>query len=369
MKIPVIITVAVMVVLALQRGYTQAKTAVPAPEWNQLFENKDGWIGADFTGSLPLPGAQKGEKRRTLWLFDDTIYGKIKDGKRYDAHMPRNSVAILYGDKPDPAKIQYYFNGTGKESSSYLVPPDGKGWFWFGGAFTHGKTLTLLLHQFENAGEGAFGFKLTGFWLAQTDNIADSPDHWKFKFTQLPFEDQTEGKSRFFGIAALVEGEQVYITGISEDRKNGGMRRNLLMAQVPIAAISDPASWRFYSDGRLVQDWKAATSLCGEDLGTEMSLTRTKQGVELVYSPCDLSPDIRHRTAPSPTGPWSKAVTVYRAPEGSRPDVFCYAGKAHAEFSTPDSLLISYASNSFKGLGPVMDDATLYVPRFIHLRR
>src|SRR6266481_3045500 len=47
----------------------------PLAGMNARFEQSDGWIGADGVYSVPLsPG-------RTLWLFDDTWVGSVRDGQ------------------------------------------------------------------------------------------------------------------------------------------------------------------------------------------------------------------------------------------------------------------------------------------------
>src|SRR5271169_1245436 len=62
-----------------------------APEWDALFQRESGWIGADGDYSIPL------KADTTLWLFSDTFVGKVKDGKRLDAVMINNSIALQRG--------------------------------------------------------------------------------------------------------------------------------------------------------------------------------------------------------------------------------------------------------------------------------
>jgi hypothetical protein len=46
--------------------------------------------------------------------------------------------------------------------------------------------------------------------------------------------------------------------------------------------------------------------------------------------------------------------------------LFCYAAKAHASQATDDALMISYVVNS-RDVEQVIDDATLYWPRFVRV--
>ncbi|GBC97208.1 hypothetical protein HRbin16_03029 [bacterium HR16] len=67
-------------------------------------------------------------------------------------------------------------------------------------------------------------------------------------------------------------------------------------------------------------------------------------------------------------GAWSEPQTVYRCPDvRNGQHVFCYAAKGHPELSAPDELLVTYATNSFE-MSEVLNNAELYVPRFVRLR-
>ena len=108
----------------------------------------------------------------------------------------------------------------------------------------------------------------------------------------------------------------------------------------------------------------------GDDIGAEFSVSFVPalRKWALVYSPADLSPEIRLRWANSPTGAWSEPQTVYRCPDVQKGQhVFCHAAKAHSELSAPNELLVTYATNSFE-MSEVLNNAALYVPRFVRLR-
>src|SRR4051794_27497699 len=67
----------------------------PDAKMNALFEQHEGWVGADGDYSVPLGS------NRTLWLFSDTWIGKIQNGKRVDATIVNNSAAIQEGRGSD----------------------------------------------------------------------------------------------------------------------------------------------------------------------------------------------------------------------------------------------------------------------------
>ena len=90
-------------------------------------------------------------------------------------------------------------------------------------------------------------------------------------------------------------------------------------------------------------------------------------GYALVYSENGLSPRILGRFAESPEGPWSAPVLLHTCPEmKADKKVFTYAAKAHPHLGGERELVVSYVVNSFD-LAPVINDATLYWPRFVRV--
>jgi hypothetical protein len=60
-------------------------------------------------------------------------------------------------------------------------------------------------------------------------------------------------------------------------------------------------------------------------------------------------------------------VLLYRSPEMKQnKKLFTYAAKAHPHLSGENELVISYVVNAHD-LGTVLDDATLYWPRFVRV--
>ena len=75
------------------------------------------------------------------------------------------------------------------------------------------------------------------------------------------------------------------------------------------------------------------------------------------------------RTAPSPAGPWSEPVQVYRPPELAGPRPFVYSAIAHPGLNAPapGELIVTYATNSFdfSDLFSQSGQQNLYWPRVI----
>jgi hypothetical protein len=72
------------------------------------------------------------------------------------------------------------------------------------------------------------------------------------------------------------------------------------------------------------------------------------------------------RSANRLEGPWSELKTIYRPPESNRLDALVYAGKAHPELLGAD-LILTYVANS-TDFGVLVNDMTIYYPRFIRVR-
>ena len=80
-----------LIPLLLGAGPPLVKSAAPAPDLDALFDRADGWIGSD--GADPVVPSPK----RILWLFSDTWVGKIRDGRRTDATIVKNTVGVPGG--------------------------------------------------------------------------------------------------------------------------------------------------------------------------------------------------------------------------------------------------------------------------------
>ncbi len=339
--------------------------AEPAPEWERLFKSELGWLGSDCAYSISL-----GDDR-ILWLYDDTFIGRIKEGKRADVLMVRNSIAVQKGLKPETSQVRFIWGRLGeKQPSDFVKPPDGIGWFWFGHGLVFSGKLWLFLWQFvPSDAPSPFNFALKGSWLAKVENFKDEPERWRFEFSRIPFFLQTRNRTICFGNAVLSEGGWIFVYGVNEDKSHTPLKRGLVVARIPSGRLDDFGAWRFYSDGRWVGDWQRAETF-GHDLGFEftVSFVPSLELYALVYSPADLSPVLKIRWSNLPFSDWSEPVTAYECPQRDwHPTVFCYAGKAHPNLSKANELLVSYASNSSK-FDLLLEDARLYFPHFARLK-
>ncbi|MCS6829399.1 MAG: DUF4185 domain-containing protein [Armatimonadota bacterium] len=312
------------------------------------------------------------EKERILWLFGDTYFGEVRNGRRVNARLVMgNSVAIQHGKNAQSARLQFFFGKhEGVYPTAFIRPRTSRGWFWFGHGLAEGKRLWLFLTHIVPEGEpGVFGFRSQGAWLAEVLDHSIPPLQWRYHLHQLPFYRRDSRLHVSFGSAVWSDRRWMYVYGTHDDRSHTPLRRGLVAARVPMGRMPHFTAWQFWTPDGWSRRWREC-SVTGDDVGAEFSVCfvpAVRKWV-MVYSPADLSPEIRLRWADSPVGVWSEPQTVYRCPDvQTGRHVFCYAAKAHPELSAPDELLVTYATNSFE-TSEVLNNAELYVPRFVRLR-
>jgi hypothetical protein len=329
----------------------------PAPDLDARFASTVGWLGADGIYSVALPG------KRTAWLFSDTWIGVIKDGRRTRARMINNSVGITEGSGP----ARFYYADRDGQAASLFTPPDGHGWFWLWAGAMDGGRLCLFATRVRKAeGSGAFGFAHFGTALGEVENPQDAPTAWRVRWRDVP---PAWAPRVFWGSSALVHGGFVYIYGYIENKRKGlEFQRQMIVARAPSGKLADFDAWRFYGKDAWHRDVRQADPIC-PGVATEYSVTYipSRKRFLLVTHDFFLSPKIVARTAEHPWGLWSDMTELYSCPEADpRRDVFCYAAKHQPVFSDAKTLVISYAANA-NDMDTVLDDPSLYVPRFIRV--
>lgn len=328
-----------------------------APEWNEMFQRTNGWIGADVAYSVPL-GLDK-----TLWLFGDTFVGQIRNGKRASAKMIHSSIAVQpLGEEP-----QFYFPVDERHwPQSFIKSPGPRTYFWLSDGVRTKDGLYLFMQQVEWINDSAWGFRCVGTWLDFANNPDAPPGQWKIKTHKLPFARLADGQDLLLGCEILQSGDYVYLYGYS-NHTNATATKNQIVVRAPGNEFGNSELWEFYSSGTWTKDFSKATPIFS-GAGAEGSVSWQPYLKRFVFVYSDgIWGSILIRTAEAPEGPWSAPTKVYQCPDMkfSR-HVFCYAAKGHPELSATNELLISYAANS-ESLSEVMNDARLYWPRFIRV--
>ncbi|UCF90624.1 MAG: DUF4185 domain-containing protein [Desulfobacterales bacterium] len=335
----------------------------PAPQYDALFQRKDGWTGADGAYSVPL------SDEVTLWLFGDTWIGPIRDGRHVNARIVNNSIALLAGQEPVRARISFFEGRTPDgRLAAFFEPADGRGWFWpYHGILTP-EGLYIFLMQIDRA--GVSDFRVIGSWLGHVPNPRDPPTQWRIRQTKIPWAQFTCSGDLFFGSALLKDGNFIYIYGSDEEIINGFHRKYMILARVTESRLGEFDQWRFYTNGQWRPDFTAASRL-GGGLANEYSVSlQPALGKYIaVYTEDGISGKIVARLAPQPWGPWGAPLTLHQCPEADwDPDYFCYAAKAHPAMAIrPNELIVSYVVNSMD-FERMAADARIYRPRFIRVK-
>jgi hypothetical protein len=335
------------------------QAAAPAPDLDVLFQRADGWIGGDGVFSVAL------SPKRTLWLFNDTWVGKVRDGRRTGATIVNNTVGV---QERAAGPVRYSIaRGPDGKPAALIVPADGRGWFWPQAGVEDRGRLSLFLNQIEKTDAGgAFGFRQVGLWLGTVANVDRPPESWRVEQVKMRNTLFTKERVVTWGATALRVGDELYVYGIDERRGKGVPDRHMIVARVPAASVNRVADWRYFHDGKWDDDFRNASRLAG-GVASEYSVTRFGNRYLAVYTEGGLSPRIMGRMADHPWGPWSVPTVLYECPEMRRDQkVFCYAAKAHPTLSAGRDVIVSYVVNSFD-FWQVARDAKLYWPRFVRV--
>jgi hypothetical protein len=337
--------------------------AEPAPEWNARFATTAGWIGGDGAYSAVLG------PDRVLWLFGDSLFGTVSDGRRDGAVLVNNALGVQAKGGKDTAIRFVVGKARDRKPAAAFAPVDGKGWLWPQAAIRVADRLFVFLPQVEKSDDpGVFGFRHVAQWLAVVENPDDEPEKWRVRQRRMPFADFGPDRERSWGSAVLEDDGFVYVYGYDEAKGNGIGNRRLTVARVPAAKLDDFGAWRF----RTADGWsaKAADATAWADgLATELSVSRAPGGKQYVavYTENGLGDRIVGRFADAPDGPWSAPLLLYTCPEmGADKGVFSYAAKAHPWAGAADELVVSYCVNTWQ-FSRLFRDDQVYRPKFVRV--
>lgn len=333
------------------------------PEADRIFHADPRWLGGDAAISVPLG------KGRILWLFGDSFIDPAAPYTRSEAVFIRNSVAIETGEDPRSAGMEFAWRADAQGAPASFFPEDGTDWFWPGGGvrFEDG-TLALFVHRMAATREkSALGFAARGYAVVLVDN-SDAPlSAWQLRRIDgptLPFDVLP-------GAAVLRDGDTIIALALGQKGTHAGALMRYRAAALAAGDLTHAEWWAGSARG-----WLLAAALGKEgpafvlgDAGAEASLhfdACARTYVHVASSGFGAT-DIAVREARLVTGPWGAPRSVFHPPESDAPSPFVYAGKAHAELTTPDprDLAVTYVASSLdpdvlSGSGA----RTLYWPRF-----
>jgi hypothetical protein len=337
----------------------------PLPAYDSAFDRESGWVGGDGAYSTPLG------PERILWLFGDTFVGRVEGGRRTGARLIANSLAVQQGRDPASAALEFFYGPGEGGSPAPIFPAEGewgeRGWFWPYHAVRTPAGLFVFLLQVERTDPAsAFGFRVTGIWLARVADPDAPPAEWRPDLRRVPWSDG----HRLFGSCVLTEGGECYIYGTVDDPAAGSARKHAIVARVAAERLPNFEEWRFFTGDAWVPEAERARWIC-PDVAPEFSVSY-QPGIGryvMVHSAAGLAPEMVVRYADAPHGPWGEPVRFFRCPEAGWDErIFCYAAKGHPEIAPAASeLIVSYVANA-TDLTLVEADARLYRPRFLRLK-
>ncbi|PKL77446.1 MAG: hypothetical protein CVV27_05450 [Candidatus Melainabacteria bacterium HGW-Melainabacteria-1] len=306
------------------------------------------WLGGDGIYSVALPDG------RSLWLFGDTFMGPGPD--RAGALMVANTIGISRCG-PQGFKIDYHAGRSAKgEAAAFFAQGPHKLWPIHGFEY-QGKLYIGLEQVAVTAGpENGFNFEIVGVYLAEISDYQLAPAQWQIRYLEL-----SDSRSVIPGLAMVKQGDYVYLLSVREDANK---RHPLLLHRLSLKQLESPIGQLEYLDQH--RSWRRG--LEGEDAlilvpqaATEVSLhfDPNRQTWIMVHTqPEFMGKNVIIRQAPALEGPWDQQITslplyteMMSESTGYDKNTFCYAAKAHPQFSPP--IMLTYACNS-------LDFATLF---------
>jgi hypothetical protein len=310
-----------------------------------------GWIGGDGAFSITLNDTAR------LWLFGDSWIGQIKDNKRFDAVITRNTVAIEGKDK----NIHYYL----RDSKAPFFTNTRKGeWYWPADGICINNTLYVFLSRVtmrDSADNTGFGFANTGEDVAIIHLNSNNPLEWKIDYQQVPINT--------LHLAAAVARNDKYVYLFGDDQS---VKHTTYLARLPVNDVTDFAKLEYYYPK--LNQWKAVynDAVFLFDAAPEFSVrydAASKNWIA-IYSKGGMSRYIMMRYAKKITGPWSNGRVIAECPEMQwNKNYYGYEAKQTAPLKggKTDTLAITYLINSFS-FWDVAKDTRIYVPQIIRLK-
>lgn len=370
--------------------------AIPDVEWDAVFSRTEGWTGGDVAGTVDLGDG------RTVWVFGDSWIGNVANGRHASgSHMINNAIAIQRhsslgkGRAPHYEQISLFWgpDNEKKKPTAWIVPEKQADTHWFwpsgGGLVVPGPSgqsrLILFLFHLTKRGEkdSAWNFKHVGSAMAIVDNVQSPVRDWKVRQIIIPYNigakeiaGDAPVRETNWGVGALLRKERagnaartyLYIYGIHNAQPTN---KQLLLARVVPEDVEQLDQWEFHAGEDRWSSKMADAVHVADRMASELSVCEVVANGNstfiIVHSEPLFGRRILLRSAPAPSGPWSKATPVYTVPGLDRgKDYFTYAAKGHLHLSRDNELLTTYIINA-NNIWDMAVDAAIYRPRFVRV--
>ncbi len=333
-------------------------------QYNNLFQyHESEWIGSDVVCSIPL------SSNRVLWLFGDTLLGKVKNKKRVGSGpYINNSIAIQIIGENDESEITFYWNKQGDKNEAFFTRQEGipGDYYWPTAGVLLDEVLVIFCYAIDI--DKDIGFEIVGSVMIIISNYNEEPTKWEAVYHYFTNWDH----HRSFQTALYIEHPYIYFMGYDDlDSKRRAVLARTTGEKLIDLKSSKALEYLVLSDGEKV--WRQKP----DDLVPLFSPGNTETDIHYIsdkklyvcttYNP--YTDEVFLVTTEHITGPWSKSKSVYKIPEhGGELPCTSYAVRVQSHLSTqPGQLVISYATNAKDDLFGLFSEKGLeiYWPRFI----
>ena len=357
--------------------YQDTYEVTEAAEWNDLFDRREGWTGADGIYSIPMNGNEQPGQTNSehLIIFSDTFIGNVDDSdKRINTVIVNNTAAYLTGNLPIEENTKFMWATDDNQAPCAIFIPDTPtsktgDWYWLMDGIKIDDTFYVYGLRLERQAGALFDFKLNGCVLLSF-NLDDDHNIVNIQQTDTPFYYEDGTTSYLLGQAIMPmnaesnnPGSDGYIYVYGPKEING--RKDLIVARCLPEDIANFDKYTFWNGEEWGNDFLASQSIT-EQISQEFSVTPLDDGKFLLV--IQMGGSISIKIGESPIGPFGYNNFIYQCPETDiSTSVFVYNAKAHPSLSPDDKLLISYNVNTLS-LSENINIADIYRPRFIYLK-
>ncbi len=329
------------------------------------------WLGGDSATSIKV------SEDRYVWLFGDTILGKVNRGKRDYSVFIHNTVGIARKNETGQfGRIVKHHQNSESGIEPIFESSQDNVFYWP----LVGKQLgsDLLIGASKVTTAKTSGFKILGTTLFLVSNPEARPERWQYSKEFLEKENDV-----VWGSAFVKHNGWLYVFG----RRGSGLGAKSVLARISLKEARNE-NWgqrKVYSSGNWVKEGKAS-NLSGLSGTSETTIQYSDFFGWYCLQIPPLGYEAHLYTAKQLTGPWQDHGTVYEVPEPWSTETtekgkhvfISYAAKSHPELSRePGEIVFTYNVNLspyVKGLSGKLNKYIgqkkyegLYVPRFVRL--
>ncbi len=336
-------------------------------------ENPEGpsWLGADSATSIRIT------RDRCVWLFGDTILGKIKDGSRKYSVFIHNTIGVT--ERNSAGKFGKIKKSYAKEDGKIrAIFPSKKDEVFYWPLVGTTADSSLLVAASKVSTRDAKTFKVLGTTFFRVKNPKDPPKNWTYESQFLP-----KKNGIVWGTALLKKDDWIYLFG----RKGSGLSSKTVLAKIK-ADDAEKGAWKRklnFAEGEWKRD-SAPKALEGLPGTSETTIQHNSYFGWYCLQIPPFSFEVHLYTAEKITGPWHDQGALYEIPspwskkktKKGKHIFSAYAAKSHPELAEKENEIVLTYNVNLNSFVPGLTDKLgdyiekekyrkLYVPQFVSL--